>query len=44
MEEDPYAGGVGPTNAPNLTMLHTEQREAYLTGPVFFCFGKGLPS
>jgi hypothetical protein len=41
MEEDQYAAGtLGPTTAPNWTMLHTEQRDVYLTGPVFFCFGK----
>ena len=41
MEGDQYAG-VGPTNAPNWTMLHTEQREDYLTTPVFFCFGRDI--
>jgi hypothetical protein len=39
--EDQYAG-VGPTNAPNWTMLHREQRDDYLTTPVFVCFGKSF--
>jgi hypothetical protein len=39
MEGDQYAG-VGPTNAPNWTMLNPEPRDDYLTTPVFFCFGE----
>jgi hypothetical protein len=39
MEGDQYAG-IGPTNAPNWTMLNPEPRDDYLTTPVFFCFGE----